>query len=557
MPSGSDIMIEALKREGVKDAFGIPGGAIMPFYDRLKDSGIRHILMRHEQGAAHAADGYARALGRPGLCIATSGPGATNLVTGIATAYMDSSPVVALTGQVPVKLIGRDSFQEIDIVGITNPITKYAFQLKRVSEIPRVVKKAFYIASHGRPGPVLIDFPKDIQLGEVEHVEYPERVWVSGRGVHLPSPDMKAIGTAAIWLMEAEKPIMLVGGGVIHSGASPQVLELAELLNVPVVTTLMGKGAVPENHPLCLGMIGMHGKLGANMALAEADLILAVGTRFSDRSVGPFEDLDSNARIIHVDVDESEIGKNVRCHLPIVADAKEALEALIDAVKTLPPKSRTAWVEKVKELRETALESDDGKGMKPWKVMKIMRRVLPKDAIITTGVGQNQMWAALHFDVYAPRTFISSGGLGTMGFGFPASIGAKVARPDRTVVCVDGDGSFLMTCQNLATAVVQNIPVTVVILDNRALGMVRQWQELFFNKRFVAVDLGQTPDFEKLAKAFGAEGVRVGDYEEFREALSKAINSDVPTVIDVPIEPSEKVFPIIPPGGKVSEAITG
>ena len=557
MPSGSDIMVEALKREGVKDAFGIPGGAIMPFYDRLKDSGIRHILMRHEQGAAHAADGYARVLGRPGLCIATSGPGATNLVTGIATAYMDSSPVVALTGQVPVKLIGKDSFQEIDIVGITNPITKYAFQLKRVSEIPRVVKKAFYIASHGRPGPVLIDFPKDIQLGEVEHIEYPERVWVSGRGVHMPSPDMKAVGTAAIWLMEAEKPIMLVGGGVIHSGASPQVLELAELLNMPVVTTLMGKGAVPENHPLCLGMIGMHGKLGANTALAEADLILAVGTRFSDRSVGPFEDLDSNARIIHVDVDESEIGKNVRCHLPIVADAKEALEALIDAVKTLPPKSRTAWVEKVKELRETALESDDGKGMKPWKVMKIMRRVLPRDAIITTGVGQNQMWAALHFDVYAPRTFISSGGLGTMGFGFPASIGAKVARPDRTVVCVDGDGSFLMTCQNLATAVVQNIPVTVVILDNRSLGMVRQWQELFFNKRFVAVDLGQTPDFEKLAKAFGAEGVRVGDYEEFREALSKAINSDVPTVIDVPIEPSEKVFPIVPPGGKVSEAITG
>ncbi len=557
MPSGSDIMVEALKREGVKDAFGIPGGAIMPFYDRLKDSGIRHILMRHEQGAAHAADGYARALGRPGLCIATSGPGATNLVTGIATAYMDSSPIVALTGQVPVKLIGRDSFQEIDIVGITNPITKYAFQLKRVSEIPRVVKKAFYIASHGRPGPVLIDFPKDIQLGEVEHVEYPERVWVSGRGVHLPSPDMKAVGTAAIWLMEAEKPIMLVGGGVIHSGASPQVLELAELLNMPVVTTLMGKGAIPENHPLCLGMIGMHGKLGANTALAEADLVLAVGTRFSDRSVGPFEDLDSNARIIHVDVDESEIGKNVRCHLPIVADAKKALEALIDAVKTLPPKSRTAWVEKVKELRETALESDDGKGIKPWKVMKIMRSVLPRDAIITTGVGQNQMWAALHFDVYAPRTFITSGGLGTMGFGFPASIGAKVARPDRTVVCVDGDGSFLMTCQNLATAVVQNIPVTVVILDNRSLGMVRQWQELFFNKRFVAVDLGQTPDFEKLAKAFGAEGVRVGDYEEFREALSKAINSDVPTVIDVPIEPSEKVFPIIPPGGKVSEAITG
>ena len=557
MPSGSDIMIEALKREGVKDAFGIPGGAIMPFYDRLKDSGIRHILMRHEQGAAHAADGYARALGRPGLCIATSGPGATNLVTGIATAYMDSSPVVALTGQVPVKLIGKDSFQEIDIVGITNPITKYTFQLKRVSEIPRVVKKAFYIASHGRPGPVLIDFPKDIQLGEVEHVEYPERVWVSGRGVHLPSPDMEAVGTAAIWLMEAEKPIMLVGGGVIHSGASPQVLELVELLNMPVVTTLMGKGAVPENHPLCLGMIGMHGKLRANMALAEADLILAVGTRFSDRSVGPFEDLDSNARIIHVDVDESEIGKNVRCHLPIVADAKKALEALIDAVKTLSPKSRTSWVEKVKELRETALESDDGKGIKPWKVMKIMRRVLPRDAIVTTGVGQNQMWAALHFDVYVPRTFISSGGLGTMGFGFPASIGAKVARPDRTVVCVDGDGSFLMTCQNLATAVVQNIPVTVVILNNRSLGMVRQWQELFFNKRFVAVDLGQTPDFEKLAKAFGAEGVRVGDYEEFREALSKAINSDVPTVIDVPIEPSEKVFPIVPPGGKVSEAITG
>ena len=557
MPSGSSIMVEALKREGVKEAFGIPGGAIMPFYDSLRDSGIRHILMRHEQGAAHAADGYARASGRPGLCIATSGPGATNLVTGIATAYMDSSPVVALTGQVPVEMIGKDSFQEIDIVGITNPITKYGFQLKSASEIPKVVKKAFYIASHGRPGPVLIDFPKDVQTEEVEHVEYPERVWVSGRGVLLPSPDPEAVRRAAEWLLEAEKPLILAGGGIVHSGAWPQLHELVELTKIPVVTTLMGKGAIPEDHPLCLGMIGMHGRLGANMAVVEADLILAVGTRFSDRSVGPFKDLDSRTRIVHIDVDESEIGKNVKCHLPIVADARKALEMLIEAVRSMAPRSRTAWLERVKQLRAMEPEMDEEGGIKPWRVLKIMRKVLPRDAIMTTGVGQNQMWAALHFEVYTPRAFISSGGLGTMGFGFPASIGAKVARPDRTVVCVDGDGSFLMTCQNLATAVVQNIPVTVVVLNNRSLGMVRQWQELFFEKKFVAVDLGETPDFEKLAKAFGAEGVRVGDYAEFREALSEAINSEVPTVIDVPIEPSEKVFPIVPPGGGISEVITG
>lgn len=558
MPTGASVTIEALKRENVEVIFGIPGGAIIIFYDELKDSDIVHVLMRHEQGAAHAADGYARASGKPGVCAATSGPGATNLVTGIATAHLDSSPIVAMTGQVPLSMVGRDAFQETDIVGIVNPITKYTFQVKSAKELPRVIKTAFYIATHGRPGPVLVDLPKNVQQESVDEVEFPDEVEVHGKSVLSPAPNPLRVKRVAEMLLEAERPLLLLGGGVIISGAWEEALALVEYLKIPAVTTFMGKGAIPENHPLCLGMVGMHGRVEANRAVSEADLILAVGTRFSDRSTGVFSEFAKQAKIIHIDIDEAEINKNVRCHFSVVADAKKALKELIEAIRRLTSKREDyPWIKHLAELKEQFRETyrRDGDGIKPWRILKIMREILPPDSIITTGVGQNQMWAALHFEVYKPRTFISSGGLGTMGFGFPASIGAKVARPDRTVVCVDGDGSFLMTSQNLATTVAQKIPVIVVIMDNRSLGMVRQWQDLFFEKRFVAVDLGNIPDFPKLAEAFGANGVRVSSYDEFRSELRKAMRSELPTIIDVPISPDEKVFPMVPPGRPISEVI--
>ncbi len=560
MPTGASIAINSLKREGVNVVFGIPGGAMIIFYDELRDSGIRHVLMRHEQGAAHAADGYARASGKPGVCIATSGPGATNLVTGIATAYLDSSPIIALTGQVPTKVIGSDAFQETDIVGIVNPIVKYSFQLKTASEIPIVFKKAFYIATHGRPGPVLIDFPKDVQQEEIKEVSFPDEVYISGRCVYVPEPDPFLVKKAAEMIIRSEKPLMLCGGGVIHSNASEEVMLFVENLKIPVVTTLMGKGVIPEDHPLCLGMIGMHGRMEANEAVSEADLIIAVGTRFSDRSTGVPSEFAKQAKIIHIDIDESEIDKNIKVDLPILSDAKKALRMLYGAIIRLSRKyEKLRWIDRIRKLKQRYKQcyEEGGGGLKPWRILKILREKLPKNSIITTGVGQNQMWVALHFKVLKPRTLITSGGLGTMGFGFPAAIGAKVACPDKHVVCIDGDGSFLMTCQNLGTVMAQNIPVIVIIFNNRAFGMVRQWQDLFFKRRFIAVDLGQTPDFVKLAEAFGAKGFRVGSYDEFEEAIKKALSLDVCTIIDVPIHPDEKVFPIVPPGKPLKEAIMG
>lgn len=554
--TGAKALIESLKKEGVRVVFGLPGGAILPVYDALYDeTELRHILVRHEQCAAHMADGYARASGRVGVCMATSGPGATNLTTGVATAYMDSSPIVAITGQVPTSMIGRDAFQEADIVGIMTPITKHCFQPRDTKEIPRIVKEAFYIASTGRPGPVLIDLPRDVQQMETD-IEFPEDVKLLGYNPKL-EPHPLQIKKAAKLLIEAEKPFILAGGGVRLSGAYTELIALAELLQAPIGTTLMGKGVVPEDHPLCVGGVGMHGGV-ANKIICEADVILAIGVRFSDRTTGRFDSFCPEAKIIHIDVDSAEINKNIRAHIPIVADARRALKALYDEIINSAAKSnldKTGWIKRVNEIKESAriyLEYEGGRLSAPG-IIREMRKLMPRESILVTEVGQNQMWAYLHFQVLMPGGYITSGGLGTMGFGFPASLGAKVARPDIPVVDLAGDGSFLMTEQDLATSIVEDIPVTVVILNNGVLGMVAQWQRLFYRRRYSQVHLGRIPDFVKLAEAYGAEGVKVESIDDFREAFAKALKNDVTTVIDVLIDPEEDVLPMIPPGGSLRD----
>lgn len=555
--SGARAIVEALKREKVEVIFGIPGGATIPFYDALLDSDIRHILVRHEQCAAHMADGYARVKGIPGVCTATSGPGATNLVTGLAAAYMDSSPVIAITGQVPRSMVGKDAFQEADIVGIVNPITKYTFQIENASQIPDVIRLAFMIASTNRRGPVLIDVPRDVQLENVDF-DYTERIKIKGYVVRTGEPHPYSIKKAIGLIMGSERPIILAGGGVIASNASEELIKFAELIISPIVTTLMGKGAVPEDHPLCLGMIGMHGRIESNKAIEEADLIIAIGTRFGDRTTGKLDEFGKNAKIIHIDIDPAEIGKNVKVDVPIVADAKKALIALCSKLVEFGfSRKESEWINRINYLRESFASNyeEKGDGLKPSKILKILRNILPRNAIITTGVGQNQMWTALHFKIFEPRTFITSGGLGAMGFGLPAAIGAKVAAPDRPVFNIDGDGSFLMTEQDLATAVTEGIPIVSVILRNRSLGMVRQWQCLFYNKRYAYIDLGNVPDFVKLAEAYGAEGIRIESYEEFERAARRSLSAEIPVVIEVPISPDEKVLPMVPPGKSLKEVI--
>ncbi|MEM3507034.1 MAG: biosynthetic-type acetolactate synthase large subunit [Candidatus Bathyarchaeia archaeon] len=553
---GARILLESLKKEGVKVIFGIPGGATIPIYDELyNETEIRHILMRHEQGAAHAADGYARASGKPGVCMATSGPGATNLITGIATAYMDSSPVISIAGQVPTFLIGTDAFQEADLFSLMLPITKINFLIKKTEEIPRTVKMAFEIACSGRPGPVHIDIPRDVQVNEAEF-DYPTyRLY----NYEAPKPSIERLKKAAEMLMNSEKPILMVGGGAIFSGASEEILKLAELLQSPVVTTLMGKGSIPENHPLCLGMLGMHGSRITNLAVQECDLLFAIGVRFDDRATGKVQSFATKAKIIQLDIDPSEIGKNVRCDLPIIGDAKQSLRGIIDClIKSFNKEKRNAWKERLEELRkENPPIYFDEKSIpiKPPVVIKSLMNLLNEDDIITTEVGQCQMWAAIYYKVRKPRKFISSGGLGTMGFGFPAAIGAKMACPNCRVVDVAGDGSFLMNCNQLATAVEEEIPVVVVILDNRYLGMVRQWQELFFKKRYSGVYLGERTDFVKLAESFGAKGWRVERPSELEETLKEALNCGEPAVVDVLVEREMNVFPIVAPGASILEMI--
>ena len=558
--TGAEAVIEALKREYVPVVFGIPGGANLPIYDELYDSGIRSILSRHEQSAAHMADGYARASGRVGVCMATSGPGATNLVTGIATAFMDSSPIVAITGQVPRAMIGKDAFQEIDIVGIATPITKYTFQPMKAEDIPSDIKKAFYIASTGRPGPVLVDIPKDVQQEKAE-MEFPEKVTIRGyKPVVNPHP--LQVEKAVDLLLSAERPVLLGGGGVNLSNAHEPFRKIAELLMAPVATTLIGKGAFPENHPLSLGPIGMHGTAEANRIVLEADCLLAVGVRFSDRSTGRFDEFCSHAKIIHIDIDPSEIGKNKKVHLPIVGDAKVTLEQIYERLRAKIAQQRadSPWIKRVQEVREEVQKNaklDSTNNFLSVQVIKKIRELLPPEGILTTEVGKHQMFAEIHYKVIKPRTWITSTGLGTMGFGFPASIGAKVAKPDVPVVDLAGDGSFCMTENSLAVCVEEGIPVVVVILDNRSLGMVEQWQRLFYNRRYSSSRFGNTPDFVKLAEAYGAVGIRATTIQEFEKAFKQALVSEVVTVIDVPVSPEEDVYPFVPPGAGLKDILYG
>jgi len=555
--SGARSLVEALKIEGVEVVFGIPGGAIMPVYDELLGSGIRHILARHEQSAAHMADGYARVSGRPGVVMATSGPGATNLVTGVATAYMDSAPMVAITGQVPTHLIGTDAFQEIDTVGIFSPITKYQFQPRRPSEVPYSVKAAFYLASTGRTAPVLIDLPKDVQMRE-EEVVFPAEVHIPG---YRPSYDPRPadIAKAVDLIVNSERPVLLAGGGVIKSDACDLLVAVAELLNAPVATTLMGKGSIPENHPLALGPIGMHGTYQANKVIMEADLVVCFGARFSDRSTMNASEFSKERKIIHFEADPTEIGKNIKPYHYVLGDLRKSLTIMLDILRGKATKRQDSvwyrrWME-LKEAYEDKIFGAIGEFTSP-RIIRRIRDILPPYAIVTTEVGQHQMWAELHYKVLKPRTFITSGGLGTMGFGFPAAIGAKLAKPWVPVLDIAGDGSFLMTSDSLATSVQEEIPVVVCVFNNSCLGMVAQWQRTFYGGRYSGVWLGSKPDLVQLAKSYGAEGVRVNGMEDFEKALKEALKSEVTTVIDIPISPEENVLPFVPTGSSLNEMIT-
>jgi acetolactate synthase-1/2/3 large subunit len=551
--TGAQILIECLKREGVEVMFGYPGGVVLPIFDRLYDSDIRFILVRHEQGAAHAADGYARATGKVGVCIATSGPGATNLTTGIANAYMDSIPIVAFTGQVKTFLIGNDAFQEADITGVTRPITKHNYLVKDTLDLARIVREAFYIASTGRPGPVLIDIPVDVQQKDIEFI-WPEEVKIRGYNPTLFGHPGQ-IKKAAKLIDQAKRPIIYAGGGIITSGAHHELKELAEKIQAPVTMTLMGLGGFPGTHELSLGMLGMHGTAYANHAIMESDLIIAVGARFDDRVTGKLDTFAPYAKIIHIDIDPTSISKNVKVDVPIVGDAKNILGQLLEEIKKASDtldwlKTIEAWKKK-----HPLTYKEDGK-IKPQFVIEQIYEATKGEAIITTEVGQNQMWAAQWYKYTSPRTFISSGGLGTMGFGFPAAMGAKVGCPEKQVFDIAGDGSIQMNIQELATCVCNKIHVKVAILNNGYLGMVRQWQELFYKKRYSHSCL-YNPDFVKLAESYGAMGIRVTKKEEVRPAIEKALKTDNVVFIDFHIEPEENVYPMVPAGEAINRMIGG
>lgn len=557
--TGAQILLESLRREGVEVVFGFPGGAVIDIYDQLPNYPLRHVLVRHEQGAIHAADGYARATGKVGVCLVTSGPGATNTVTGIATAYMDSVPVVIITGQVPTPLIGNDAFQEVDIVGITRSCTKHNYLVKDVRDLARVIKEAFYLASTGRPGPVLIDLPKDVQTRLAEY-KYPKTIKMrSYNPTYAPNP--KQVAKVADVVRRAKKPIIYAGGGVIASEASADLAWLARSFNIPVTATLMALGCFPAEDPLWLGMLGMHGTYAANMAISNADLILAIGSRFDDRVTGKISEFAKNAKIVHIDIDPTSIQKNVPVDIPVVADCKSFLTALRQTLEpTLaeePAAGLEAWNTKVAtwKAEKPLTYTQEGPVIKPQFVVETISRLTKGEAIITTEVGQNQMWAAQFYAFNRPRSFISSGGLGTMGFGFPAAIGAQMACPDRLVIDVAGDGSIQMCIQELATAVCYNLPVKIVILNNGYLGMVRQWQELFYKKNYCATCLDVAPDFVKLAEAYGAAGFRITDPAKVESVLAEAFALPRPVIVDVVVDREENVAPMVPAGKSITEMI--
>ena len=556
---GAKALIQALEKEGVEIVFGLPGGANLPIYDALVDSNLRHVLVRHEQSASHMADGYARIKRKAGVCFATSGPGATNIITGIATAYADSSPMIAVTGQVPLAMIGKDAFQETDIIGVANPCTKYAFQPRMAHEIPETVKKAFYIAESGRPGPVLIDIPKDIQQSNAD-MNFPELIKVRGYSPVIDA-DLSQLGKAVEILLKAERPIIMGGGGVILSGAFSELQAVAEILMAPVVTTFKGKGSFPENHPLAMGPIGMHGHAEANKMILEADCILAVGARFSDRSVGRYDEFGRGMSIIHMDVDPAEIGKNKSVDVAIIGDVKSSLRTLVKMLSKVMVKKDpdNPWLLRRRELIEHYAETikDYPRDLTARKALKKLREILPANSIATTEVGQCQMWASLHFDVISPGTFFSSTGLGTMGFGFPASIGAKAAMPEVPVVDIAGDGSFNMTENSLAVSVLDNLPVIVFLMNNYMLGMVAQWQRTFYNRRYKGVHQHNCPDYVKIAEAYGAQGIKAQSLSELEKAIRSALKMEVATVIDIVIDPEEDVYPFVVPGTGLKDMITG
>jgi len=557
--TGAKALIQALEKEGVDIVFGLPGGANLPIYDALVDANFRHILVRHEQSAAHMADGYARIKRKAGVCFATSGPGATNLITGIATAYADSSPILAVTGQVPLAMIGKDAFQETDIIGVANPCTKYSFQPRAAAEIPEIVKKAIYIAESGRPGPVLVDIPKDVQQATAD-MKFPDLIKVRGYNPNVEA-DLSEMVRAVDLLFNAERPIIMAGGGVILSGAFSELQALAELVKIPVVTTFKGKGAFPENHPLAMGPIGMHGHAEANKIIVEADCIVAVGARFSDRSVGKFDEFGKGMSIIHMDIDPAEIGKNKSVDVALVGDVKSSLRTLVKmfSKKMIKKDSENPWLKRRRELIQYYAETlkDYPREITARKSLKKLRELLPANAIVTTEVGQCQMWTSLHFDVIAPGTFFSSTGLGTMGFGFPASIGAKAARPNVPVVDIAGDGSFNMTENSLAVSVLDKLPVIVFLMNNYMLGMVAQWQRTFYNRRYSGVHQRNCPDYVKIADAYGAQGIRAESMNDLEKAIKAALKSDVATVIDIPIDPEEDVYPFVAPGTGLKDMIVG
>ncbi|MEM1792185.1 MAG: biosynthetic-type acetolactate synthase large subunit [Nitrososphaerota archaeon] len=572
MVRAADVLVKTMESKGVDVIFGIPGGSILPFYDALYDSNIRTILMRHEQQAAHAAEGYARVKGRPGVAVATSGPGATNLVTGIVNAMMDSQPVIAITGQVTRDSLGTDAFQETDITGILLPVTKYAITVKDPSKLAQAFIDSYYVAITGRPGPVLIDVPRDVLQADVEPSWKDEpslmKYALDSIAWQTQEPNPELVSKAAEILMNAEKPVIIAGGGVIISNATEELTKLAEYLMAPVVVTTPGLGSIPSDHPLMLGVIGMHGRIEANMALVESDAILAVGIRFSDRSVGRFDELQKGRKIIHIDIDASELGKNVVPTVSIVGDAKRALSELYACIASrIARKETRPFIQRLKAIGERFEEFMNNHGepnrITSWRALKVIREELPRNAIVTTGVGQHQMWVQLCFKVFEPRTLLTSCGLGTMGFGLPAAVGAKVAAPDRTVACIDGDGSFVMTCQSLIPMAQYDIPVICIIFNNKVLGMIRQWQDLFYQKRYKDECLeiylkrraSRNVDYVKLAESMGVEGAVAESLDDLRMLLRRAIRSGQALVIDLPIDREERVLPMVPPGKWLNQMV--
>ena len=549
--TGAEILVNSLIDNGVDTVFGYPGGAVLNIYDALfkKSDKIRHILTCHEQGAAHAADGYARSTGKVGVCIATSGPGATNLVTGIATAYMDSTPMVAITGNVTRPLLGKDSFQEVDITGITMPITKHNYIVKDIKELQKIVNEAFYIASSGRPGPVLIDIPKDITAEKYNYTKMEPKK----REKSLQTINISSLEDFVEFINESENPFIYAGGGILSSNAEKEVLALAEKINAPVATSLMGIGSIPNDHRLYTGMIGMHGTKASNLLATSCDLIIALGARFSDRVISHKNHV-KNARVIQIDIDPAEINKNVKVDSYIIGDIKEVLNKLIPMINE---KENIAWINKMNELKALNNKEVVKEGiLTPEYLFTLLNKIDKGNFIITTEVGQHQMWTAQNYKFYKPRTFISSCGLGTMGFGMGASIGAQVANPKAVVFNIAGDGSFGMDCNEFATAVNFKIPVKVIVMNNNALGMVRQWQSLFYECRYAETTLNRATDFVKLAEAFGGTGFRVEKPEELQEVLEKALATDGPVIIDYKIDSDDMVFPMVAPGAPINEIIS-